>query len=86
MDRQTHDLIQEIADRARRTETRVTKIANHIGVDAGGEMPVLTADRTRILVPSRKTTIDDVLLVAPAGMSVDVYCGNDYLFTLSDNE
>lgn len=78
-------LLQEAVDRARRIETRITKVANHLGVDAGGKMPELSADRTRILVPSRKTSIDDILLVAPGDQSVEVYCGNDYLFTLVDD-
>lgn len=84
MDSKSRELLQEIADRARRTETRVTKVANHLGVDAGGEMPILSDDRSRIFVPSRKASIDDIMLVAPAAATVDVYCGDDYLFTLSD--
>lgn len=83
MDRETRDLIQEIADRARRTETRVTKIANHVGVDAGGEMPTLSPDRKRILVPSRRVALEDVLQVAPAGETVEVYCGGDFMMMIN---
>jgi hypothetical protein len=48
-------LLEEIADRARRTETRVTKVANHLGIDAGGEKP--TWDNAR---PSECANPQDV--------------------------
>lgn len=83
MDSESLKLLKEIADRARRTETRITKVANHLGVDAGGDKPELSVDRQKILVPSRKTSVDDILMVAPAGATVDVYCGGDYLMTMN---
>lgn len=74
-------LLREIADRARRTETRVTKIANHIGVDAGGEKPKLRGNT--LYVPSLKTSLEDIV-TAIGGYTgtVSVYCGDDYLATV----
>jgi hypothetical protein len=76
------DLLQELADRARRTETRVTKIANALNVDAGGEKPRWAGDV--IQVPTRKTSLDDVLpLLTGLSKPTSVYCGDDYIMTVA---
>lgn len=78
------ELLREIADRARRTETRVTKIANHFNVEAGGDKPVFHAQTGEIDVPSRRVSLEDVLNAVPHGHTgrVDVCCGRDFLVTL----
>lgn len=80
------ELLEELADRARRTETRVTKVANHLGVDAGGDKPEFNADVGVLQVPSRKTSLDDVLGELKhydVRQSIRVYCGDDYLFAVA---
>lgn len=78
--------IREIRDRVRRTETRVTKVANHLGVDAGNEKPVLKVKLRELHITSRKCTLDELLAAVPAaersGEGIDVYCGNDYIATV----
>lgn len=80
-------LLQEIVDRSRRTETRVTKIANHIGVSAGEEKPRYEAAKRRVHITSRRSAIDDVMAVVPledrCPKGVDVFCGADYLMSLA---
>jgi len=71
---------QEMLDRSRRIETRVTKIGNFIGADVGGGKPVW--DRDRVQIPSRNCSIGDVIAVVPADQrhrSVPVYIGDDYV-------
>lgn len=79
--RTDRQLIEETLDRSRRTETRVTKIANHLGVEAGGNKPVFN-DTTRTLdIPSRKTSLDDIIAAIgdrPGG-SIAVYCDGQLL-------
>lgn len=56
-------LLNEILDRARRTETRVTKVANHLGVDAGGEKPRWTFGQ--VDVPSKQCSLAQCLEMIP---------------------
>lgn len=79
------ELLEELVGRARRTETRVTKLSNHIGVDAGEEKPVYHREISTLDVTNRKASLDDILAAVPdLGMNgVDVYCGKDYLLTIS---
>lgn len=75
-------LLEEIADRARRTETRVTKVANHIGVDAGGEKPRIVGVELRI--PTIKTSLEDILeAIRGSSQPVTIRCGDDYLGCIS---
>src|SRR6184192_2133157 len=48
------ELLKESVQRARRTETRVTMIVEHLGLNAGGEKPRFHAAGNLIQVPSRK--------------------------------
>jgi hypothetical protein len=78
------ELLQEIADRARRTETRVTKVANALGIDAGGEKPKLRGNA--LYIPSLKTSLEDIIAALgdhPSYGPVEVYCGEDYLAKVS---
>lgn len=83
MDKECKELLQEIADRARRTETRVTKVANHLGVEAGGEKPVCQGGR--LYIPSRRVSLEDIIAAIPRNPegSVSVYCGDDYIVTVA---
>jgi hypothetical protein len=85
MEEADRKLLREVADRCRRTETRVTMVANHIGVEAGGSKPVFDAQNHRMVVASRKTSIDDVLDAIPRDHRGDVYVcvGDDYLMTVN---
>jgi hypothetical protein len=78
-------LLNEIADRARRTETRVTKIANHMGIDAGGEKPSFNPVTHTLTVPSRRTSLEDIIAAVPTMHQnmVRVVCGDDYMLTFS---
>lgn len=60
------ELLQDIADRARRTETRVTKIANHLGVNAGESKPVFDPGARIVTIAHRKTAFDQILDAIPA--------------------
>jgi hypothetical protein len=76
---------QEMVDRFRRVETKVTKIAHHLGVDAGVEIPTWT--RGRITVTSIKCSVQEMLSVVPQDWDTDdeigVYAkGGEFLFTL----
>lgn len=82
-----HDLIKQIADRARRTETRVTMIAHHLGVDAGGEKP--TWEDGNLFIPSPMCSLKDCIAAVPGhfreGVDVFVRDGKgreDYLTSL----
>lgn len=73
-------LLEEIAQRSRRTETRTVKIANHLGIDTG-EKPVLRG--SSLSVPSRKVTLEDVIAaIGEHSGAVSVWCGEDYLATV----
>lgn len=75
------ELLLEIADRARRTETRVTKVANHLGVDAGGEKPKLRGNVLQ--VPSLRVSLEDIVTaIGDHTGPVSVHCGDDYLATV----
>lgn len=77
------EALREMLDRARRTETKVTKIAEHIGVDSGVTRPVFK--HGRLYVTSRKTTLDDVIGAIPSNQrdqEVDVMCGDDLLMVV----
>jgi hypothetical protein len=79
------ELLGEVADRARRTETRVTKIANHLEVDAGGEKPRFHSAGNFIKVPSRKVSLEDILAAIPRGQetAISLYCGDDFLGSIA---
>lgn len=82
-------LVREIADRARRTETRVTKVANHLGVDAGGDKPYIRGNT--LYVPSLKTSLEDIVATIKGTNEFklegevrpfSVQCGEDYIATV----
>ncbi len=73
---------QEVLDRIRRVETRVTKIGNHLGVDVGGGKPYWCDKRRCVVLPSPGCAITEVVRVVPdefKHLGVDVYMGDDYV-------
>jgi hypothetical protein len=75
-------LIGEIADRARRIETRVTKVANHLGIDAGGEKPYLMDGV--MYVPSMKVSLQDIVeAMGATDVPIPLYCGADFVVKLN---
>ena len=76
--------MKEILDRVRRTETRVTKVANHLGVESGVQRPSFRDGKLQ--VTSRKVSLDELMAVVPPdhkGEVVDVICNGDLLATLT---
>lgn len=73
---------QEILDRTRRIETRLTKIGNAMGVDVGGGKPFWCNKRRCVVLPSPGCAITEVVRVVPEDLKhlgVDVYVGDDCL-------
>ena len=84
MDDETRELIDEIAGRSRRMETKVTKIANHLGVDAGGARPVWVSPG-RIEIPSRDCSLQQCLAAVPHPWTEDVtiWIKDDYVMSFN---
>jgi hypothetical protein len=79
------DVGQEIVDRVRRIETRVTKIGNHMGVDVGGGKPVWDMGRCSVVLPSLNCSIREIVDIIPpkfAGHPVNVFVGDDHFTTI----
>lgn len=75
-------LIEETAQRSRRTETRVSMICDHLGVDFGGKKPELRGNT--LYVHSVKTSLEDIVATVGDHFGpVSVYCGEDYLATVA---
>jgi hypothetical protein len=82
-DKTDRELLVEVSARIRRIETKTTKIANQLGVDTGGEKPVLRGNT--LYVPSPKISLEDIVAaIGEHGGSgpVSVCCGEDYLATV----
>ena len=75
------ELLEEMVDRARRTETRVTKVAHHLGVDAGGEKPQRVGND--LYVPSMRTSLEDIVAaIGDHDGILSVHCNNDYVASI----
>lgn len=61
--------IAEIHERSRRIETRLTKLVEAMGVDAGGLRPVW--DEGRIVLPSLACGLRDIISAVPRNWSRD---------------
>jgi hypothetical protein len=73
-------LLEESLQRARRIETRVTMIANHLGVDAGGEKPTYDPVRRVVQVKTPKVSLEDVLAaIEDDVVMVQVFCGDQFV-------
>lgn len=76
---------QEILDRVRRTETRVTKIGNHLGIDVGGGKPAWDSGQCRVVLPTSNCSLRECVEVIPekfSGRPIDVYVGNEHFTTI----
>lgn len=75
---------QEMLDRSRRIETRVTKLGIAQGVEMGGGRPVWNGNR--IDIPSRNCSIGDIMQSIPPDQrhrQIPIYVGGDYIAELS---
>jgi hypothetical protein len=82
LDKTDRQLLEELAQRARRTETRTTKIANHLGIDAGGEKPYVSDGV--MYVPSLKVSLQEVVdAIGNIDVPIPVYCGGDFIVKLN---
>ena len=76
---------QEIVDRVRRIETRVTKMGHAMGVDVGGGKPRWNRQLQRVMMPSPNCSVSECLTVIPDELrdtEVDLYVGPDYVCTV----
>ena len=75
--------LQEILDRVRRIETRVTKVGRALDVDVGGGRPEQIADN-RLAIPTPNCSIGECVraIAIDTQSSVQVYVGEEYLVTL----
>lgn len=74
---------REILDRARRIETRVTRIAKAMGVDPGETQPSFDPEYRTLSVPSRHISLQDCLKSIPARTNVSVVIGGDLVGYIS---
>jgi hypothetical protein len=75
----------EVRDRVRRIETRITKVAEHFGIDVGGGKPAWDDSRGAVTIPTPNCSIGDILKAVPEGRrhtEIKVYVHGSYLFTL----
>lgn len=82
--RNEREMLREVFDRCRRIETRVTMVANHVGVDAGSEKPVLDKECSSLHVPNRRVALEDIIEALQGRVSrpIDVICDGKYLLTV----
>ena len=74
------ELLKESVQRARRTETRVTMIVEHLGLNSGGEKPVYDPVHRRVQVKTPKVSLEDVLAAIKEDcVMVQVFCGDQFL-------
>jgi hypothetical protein len=91
-DRNT-DPLKEILTRSRRTETRLTTLMIHMGLDAQGQKPVFQDNRaygeaidkrSAMQLPSIDCSMKSMLAAVPEGFRgmIDVLIGTDHVTTL----
>jgi hypothetical protein len=59
------EMVREILDRSRRTETRVTIVANSMGLDTQAQRPVWCEDGS-VSIPSMDCSVKDILATIPS--------------------
>ena len=74
----------EILARVRRTETRVTQLCLAAGISTQAQKPEFNPAKSRVLVPSRHTTLQELLASIPKDWKnpVEVYIGSELLVTV----
>jgi hypothetical protein len=77
------ELLEEVAGRCRRLETKTTMVANHLGIDAGEIKPMLDREKRILWVKTIKTSLEDIInAIGDFEGPVSVYCGEEYLATV----
>lgn len=78
-----YDPVNEILDRVKRIETRVTIMGRHVGADVGGGRP--TWHNGSIVIPTPNCSIGEMMKVIPPrwDKGVHVYHEQDYLFSFT---
>jgi hypothetical protein len=74
-------VINEILDRSRRIESRLTSFINKSGFTVLNKKPVWDGHMLSVTVPSREVSLDEVLAAIPAGVLDDVmviFAGKTY--------
>lgn len=76
--------LQEVVDRCRRMETRLTKFLETQGFDTKVRRPLWR--NGEVIVPSMATSLHDVLATIPAEWNksneVQVYCKSDFVMSV----
>lgn len=81
-------VLNEILDRVRRIETRVTITGRHVGADVGGGKPTWDKNHDgsgRIDAPTSNVSINELMKVVPKGWDkgAHVYVNDEYLFSFT---
>lgn len=79
-----HDEV-EIRDRVRRIETRLTVLANALGIDVQGSVPSWNSDLEIVQVPTPNCSLKSILSAVPRrlrGHQIPVCIGSEYLVTV----
>lgn len=75
--------IEELLDRVRRIETRLTRYMTENGFDTHAQRPRYYPTRQALVVPSRNVSLADCLRALPDGVkSVEVFIGRDRIAQL----
>lgn len=93
-DRNAHksdrELLEELAGRARRTETKVSVISDHFDIELEGTKPIFDLSNKTIWVKTPKVTLEAVMdtisEVNEHHLAVAVRCGERHLMTVMIGE
>lgn len=76
------ELLEEMSARARRLETKTTKIANYLGVDVDAEKPHIMDGV--VYVSTLKVSLQDVVeAIGDTTGPIPLYCGEDFIVRLN---
>lgn len=70
---------QEILDRTRRIETRLTRFICEMGFDAGNSPPQYDPEHNILHVASRHTSLQDCLKAIPTGVDAEIQLEGEVL-------
>ncbi len=75
------DLIEETLERARRVETRITKLCQFLGFDTNTKKPHWSAEQGTVIVPTDACSLRDILAASPED-EFEVWHKGRYVITL----
>lgn len=77
-------LIEEIAARARRTETKVTMMSEHFGLETGADKPVFNRETGTLTLTSRRVTLAEIMAAVPSDHrgGYRIYVKDDWMMTV----